>query len=306
MKSGSNHPIAAFLKKFFLHTNSALGLQKYINKPDNLLNNGCTLIMIEKSTPMVEFLTPGFYTVMLGVFGKCEINLGAKKIEFGSSYITVLPAERNLSIQNLSPDFKAYLLLFTTDFLNKGLIKNGAMSDFLNVDGEFLPVFELAPFDFEDLMEKFNSINKEMEREDPFYMEMVRSYLMQVLFNYNRVCETCLLNFKRRNSRQFQLAHDFKNLVEKNYIAIKSVKEYADLLSITPKYLSECTNEILGNSAIYIIQQRILLESQLLLDYSKLSIKEIGHQLNFDNISHFSRFFRTHKGITPTEYRNMP
>ena len=52
----------------------------------------------------------------------------------------------------------------------------------------------------------------------------------------------------------------------------------------------------------YLLRLRLEKAKQLLL-YSALSIKEIASTLDFFDQYHFSRFFRTRTGYSPTAYR---
>ena len=40
-----------------------------------------------------------------------------------------------------------------------------------------------------------------------------------------------------------------------------------------------------------------------MLHDNTMSIMEIAHELNFDDITHFSRYFRKEKGLSPNQYR---
>jgi AraC-like DNA-binding protein len=39
------------------------------------------------------------------------------------------------------------------------------------------------------------------------------------------------------------------------------------------------------------------------IGYTNLSIKEIAHELGYDDIQAFSRFFKSKEGISPVQYR---
>jgi AraC-like DNA-binding protein len=53
----------------------------------------------------------------------------------------------------------------------------------------------------------------------------------------------------------------------------------------------------------YVNQYKLhLIENRL--KYSSFSLKEIGHELGFTDTSHLSKFFRTHQGINPSDYRS--
>jgi AraC-like DNA-binding protein len=43
-------------------------------------------------------------------------------------------------------------------------------------------------------------------------------------------------------------------------------------------------------------------ESARLLKEEKLSVSEVGYQMGFTNLSHFSRVFKEHIGMKPKQY----
>jgi YesN/AraC family two-component response regulator len=79
---------------------------------------------------------------------------------------------------------------------------------------------------------------------------------------------------------------------------------YASKLCLTPKYLSKLIKQASGRSAPDWIDSFVILEAKNMLKYSDISIKEIVYKLHFANQSVFYKFFKSHTGITPSEYRN--
>jgi len=52
-----------------------------------------------------------------------------------------------------------------------------------------------------------------------------------------------------------------------------------------------------------LIRNRILLEAKRLLVNQDMSITEISNELNFNDNSYFTKFFKKQTGITPEEFR---
>lgn len=96
----------------------------------------------------------------------------------------------------------------------------------------------------------------------------------------------------------------FLRLVTDHHTAERNMAFYADKLCLTPKYLSKLVKTVSGKSAPEWIDAFVILESKNMLKYSDLSIKEIVAKLNFPNQSVFYKFFKSHTGITPSQYRN--
>jgi len=58
-------------------------------------------------------------------------------------------------------------------------------------------------------------------------------------------------------------------------------------------------------SGLDLINARVLHEAQRDLIYTHLPIKQLAANLGFDDDAYFSRFFRKHTGITPTDFRHQ-
>lgn len=96
----------------------------------------------------------------------------------------------------------------------------------------------------------------------------------------------------------------FLRLVTEYHTSERNMRFYADKLCLTPKYLSKLVKTVSGRSAPEWIDSFVILEAKNLLKYSEFSIKEIVVKLNFPNQSVFYKFFKSHTGKTPSQYRN--
>ena len=96
----------------------------------------------------------------------------------------------------------------------------------------------------------------------------------------------------------------FLHLVTEYHTKERNMGFYADKLCLTPKYLSKLVKMVSGRSAPDWIDAFVILEAKNMLKYSDLSIKEIVAKLNFPNQSVFYKFFKSHTGKTPSQYRN--
>jgi len=127
-------------------------------------------------------------------------------------------------------------------------------------------------------------------------------YLNQLLYLLQREKEK--LHTQNSCSKSQQLCSDYLSLIEEHFKSKKKVYEYAELLEITPNYLSEIIQENLNASALSFIHKRILKESEYLLSFTNKAVKQIAIELNFDSSSQFGRFFKHNSGVTPKEYRH--
>ena len=104
------------------------------------------------------------------------------------------------------------------------------------------------------------------------------------------------------SARVNQIFEHFIELVTEYHNEQRGMAFYADKLCLTPKYLSKLVKLSSGRSAPDWIDSFVILEANL-LRYSDKPIKEIVYLLHFPNQSVFYKFFKSHTGYTPSEYR---
>ncbi|CAL1517675.1 AraC family transcriptional regulator [Chitinophaga sp. MM2321] len=102
------------------------------------------------------------------------------------------------------------------------------------------------------------------------------------------------------------LLSKYLHLVNSHYIEKRTVKEYADLLSITPNHLSQTIKAVSGKNALSYISERLVSEAKSLLLYTDFSISEIAYRLGFSDPANFGKFFKKESGVPPSEfYKNL-
>lgn len=92
-------------------------------------------------------------------------------------------------------------------------------------------------------------------------------------------------------------------LVEKDFKIQKNVEYYANQLNVSANYLNHMVKRTSGYPASYHIRQRLFQEARKKAQYAGFSMKEIAYYLNFTDISHFSKFFKSMCGISFSEYK---
>lgn len=103
-----------------------------------------------------------------------------------------------------------------------------------------------------------------------------------------------------RTSRLFS---KFMELLENHYKESHEVKFYADLLNITPKYLTTVCTKSTGHSAKALINDFLTIKLKLALRHTEASVKEISVAHNFPTLSYFCQYFKQNAGMPPQEYR---
>jgi AraC-like DNA-binding protein len=104
--------------------------------------------------------------------------------------------------------------------------------------------------------------------------------------------------------RKTEIYHEYSELVMKHYHEWHHVADYAEVLRITVPHLCSTIKLASNRTAGDLIVEAILTDAKAQLKLSVAPIKEIANSLGFENVAFFNRFFKTHVGITPKNYRN--
>lgn len=220
------------------------------------------------------------------------------KMEPGSLHL-VSPKYMH-SFGQASDDLRVYSVLFKKEFLADTYIKEPVLDDLLERDNDRPPFYRLGVEDFRTVKGLFDCIHKEYREARSYHIPVIKLSLIRLLYEVTRADERELHGPSRHLTHQSQLVHQYKKAVESNFIDKRTVQEYAEMLNVSAKHLSELVRNETGQTALSVIHQRLFLEAQYLLNYSDLSIKEIADQLNFTSNSHFTRFFKHMAGYSPS------
>jgi AraC family transcriptional activator of pobA len=110
---------------------------------------------------------------------------------------------------------------------------------------------------------------------------------------------------KIKENRSSIIEQDFNKLLQLHYKTWKQPALYAGALSISVAHLNESVKNISGFPVSVQIQQKSVLEAKRLLYFTKLSVKEIGYELGYDNPVYFSKLFKKITSFTPLEFREQ-
>jgi AraC family transcriptional activator of pobA len=138
--------------------------------------------------------------------------------------------------------------------------------------------------------------------EGNFYVPVLHS-LLQVFLGMAACCYSQVYRSDLQLSRPAQLSQQFKRLLIEHIRCTKSPSAYAAMLHVSESYLNEALKKVTGFSVSYWITQEIMLEAKRLLFYSELNVKEIAHNLGYEDAAYFSRLFRKTIGNTPLAFR---
>ena len=104
--------------------------------------------------------------------------------------------------------------------------------------------------------------------------------------------------------RSTEITMKFKRMLPQFVRRQKKTSFYANELCISEVYLNEVVKKTTGMTPSGWINVAILLEAKRMLRSTTLTVKEISHNLGFEDHAYFCRLFKKNTNMTPLEFRN--
>jgi AraC family transcriptional activator of pobA len=92
-------------------------------------------------------------------------------------------------------------------------------------------------------------------------------------------------------------------LIHQYFRSHKPASFYARELGISPTHLNRIVKQLTGASTQRLINGKLIDEAQRELLFTQIPVQEIGYRLGFSDPAYFSRFFLTHTGLSPRQWR---
>jgi AraC-like DNA-binding protein len=133
-----------------------------------------------------------------------------------------------------------------------------------------------------------------------FYVQIKVQELMYLLFTKLSLRENT--TFKSINSNDAEKLLVIRNEILKDLSTPPILSELATIASMSETKLKQLFKQTFGDTIYNYYQHARMEEAAFLLKQAKRSVSEVGYELGFSNLSHFSRLFEKHYGITPKKF----
>jgi AraC family transcriptional activator of pobA len=251
-----------------------------------------------------------FYSIALKRTTNAKIKYGQQQYDFDEGVMFFLAPNQVFSVEvdkHVAPQHSGWILLIHPDFIwNTPLAKNIKQYEYFDYsvnEALFLSEKEEATV---------TNIIKNIQQEyhtniDKFSQSIIISQI-ETLFNYaERFYQRQFITRKITNHQILTRLEEIlkkyfesENLVEKG---LPTVHDIAQLLNVSPSYLSGLLKVLTGQSTQQHIHDKLIEKAKEKLSLTNLSVSEIAYQLGFEHSQSFSKLFKTKTNLSPSEYR---
>lgn len=207
-------------------------------------------------------------------------------------------------------DQKGYFCLFTDEFMVQS--KSGVILDELPIFRPGgVPLFQLTDDEAEVIAGLFRKMKDEMASSYLYKYDLIRNFVMELIHYGQKLQPASTYNTVHNASAR--VSSLFIELLERQFpvaspqqkISLRTAKDYADRLAIHSNHLNKVLKEATGKTTTEHIANRLVQEAKILLRQTDWNISEIAYSLGFEQLSHFSNFFKKQTSLSPVTIRSQ-
>lgn len=208
----------------------------------------------------------------------------------------------------LDDDQHGYFCIFTDDFLVQ--TKSGVVLDDLPIfkPGGY-PIFQLSDDEASGITAIFRKMHQELSSNYAYKYDLLRNYILELIHQGQKLQPAVALY--PGHTAVARVSSLFHELLERQFpiespdqkLKLRTAKDYADQLAVHVNHLNKVLKENTGKTTTHIISGRILQEAKILLKQTHWNISEISYSLGFEQVAHFSNFFKKQTSLAPMAFR---
>ncbi|WP_398453548.1 helix-turn-helix domain-containing protein [Sphingobacterium thalpophilum] len=261
-----------------------------------------------KNKPVMPYNKRTYYKISL-ITGRNTAEYADKVIEIEESGLVFATPKVPYHWIPKDEHQKGYFCVFTAEFLARN--KTGVVIDDLPIFRPGgLPIFQISDEQRVEIEAIFKKMNKELSSDYVFKYDLLRNYVLEIIHYGQKLQPKSISN--PSHSASHRITSLFIELLERQFpidspmqrLQLRTAHDFAERLAIHVNHLNKILKENTGKTTSQIIGARITQEAKILLKQTDWNISEIAYTLGFEEIAHFSNFFKKQTSISPNNFRS--
>lgn len=248
-----------------------------------------------------------YYKISL-IKGKNRVEYADKVVEidqYGILFATpripyrYVPADKNQA---------GHFCVFTREFMVKS--KSGIVLDDMPIfkpGSEF--VFTIHEEQYHEIQLIFEKMHREMISDYAYKYDLLRNYVIELIHLGQKQKPAHSVELQLTASSRISAL--FIELLERQFpietpgqaLQLRTAQDFAETLSVHVNHLNKVLKDMTGKTTTEIIAARKTEEAKILLKQTSWTVSEIANSLGFEEVSHFSNFFKKQTRLSPAGFR---
>jgi len=253
----------------------------------------------------VPYTKRDYYKVTLAI-GNGRVHFADKVIEVKRQALTFSNPQIPYKWENTERINGGFFCIFTAEFFHQF----GSLSQYAVYQPGGTHVFELSDAQLTTVSAVFERMLTEIGSDYIHKYDVLRNLVFELLHFALRSEPTSNFDHQPINAAK-RISSLFLELLERQIpideghqrMQHRSASDFANQLAVHVNHLNSAVKETMDKTTTQVISERVLREAKVLLRHSNWSVSEIAFALGFNEVTHFSNFFKKLAGMGPMAFR---
>ena len=223
-------------------------------------------------------------------------------LQKNSSAIQITTNDRSSTIRFPANSYTQYMVVGITALKLQSLLAidqpNSTIETVTKENGSFL-FFESMNAETKLLLKNISAVNMS-DALSHFYVQIKVQELLYLLFSKLSLRENAI--HRKINRADVENILAVRNEILSDLSVSPVLSELTSIAAMSETKLKVLFKRTFGDTIYNYYQKVRMEEAAFLLKQVKLSVSQVGYELGFSNLSHFSRLFEKHYGTTPKKF----
>ncbi len=258
--------------------------------------------------PTMPYNRRTYYKISL-IQGKNKVEYADKVVDIHEYAILFATPKIPYKYTPLDNNQSGHFCVFTKDFITKS--NSGLVIDdipIFNSNSDF--IYQITEQQAREFESTFSKMHAEIGSDYSFKYDLLRNYVIE-LIHYGQKLKPIEASKNSINAAS-RISTLFIELIERQFpiasptqiLQLRTAKDYADTLQIHVNHLNKVLKDLTGKTTTEIITSRIIQEAKILLRQTNWNVSEIAYSLGFEEVAHFSNFFKKQTTTSPLTFRD--
>ena len=249
--------------------------------------------------------TFSFYAFTLVISGKIRIRYDGENIDLTKDFLHLYLPGSEFSVIEVSEDYIAICIIADESYIMdlpcmEKLLVMTYSPNLLKLKGRL----QLTEEFYGRMIKLFSLLEDYSLSTLKYRVDCINEIFSAMIYDFSGILE------RNKNNRMATenlegIFFKFFQLLKENFRYQHEIRYYSRRLGITPEYLSKIVRKITGKTVKHFHSRMLITDASWQLIHSDMSMEELAVYLNFATSASFSKFFKTHKGISPLKYRQI-
>lgn len=242
-----------------------------------------------------------YHRVLLIQHGKGKVMIDDRSFEFSGGEFILIGKGQVFNCLASSP-VTGYTLSFGDCFWDRAPASASNCKAVLFNNTTDQQMLKPTPTELIELSALFDALLSDFNKKD--YINQLDTWAAYLKIIMIKLANVQTVEEPTFDSSEYLIYRQFMELLSAQFHQYRSVSDYAGMLNVTSRRLSDLTRRCTGKGAKEIIDGQVVAEAKRALQFGSMTIKEIGYNLRFNSAEQFSRYFKKLTGLSPQTYRN--